>query len=221
MDDARRWSWAMTALGATRGTTAALADLRRRYDEPQRRYHTMAHVRSVLATTQWLHDCGEAVDDPGAVAAAAWFHDAVYQPGATDNEARSASLAREVLADLGVAEQRHRHVADLVLATADHTAEAGDGAVLNDADLGVLAAPGQVYAAYAEAVRAEHAFLPDSRFDTGRAEFITGMLARQQIFATVTAVQGWEVKARRNLSAELRRLRGAANGGYGDEGRDE
>jgi len=212
MDDAQRWSQAITELGATRNATAALADLRRRYAEPQRRYHTIAHVRSVLTSTQWLHDCGERVDDPGKLAAAAWFHDAVYQPGAADNEARSASLAAAVLAGLGVAEQHRRHVVDLVLATADHAAEANDAAVLVDADLGILAAPAPVYVAYAAAVRAEYAFLPAPRFDAGRAQFITGMLSRPRIFTTATAVQRWEAKARRNLSAELRRLRGATGG---------
>ncbi|MDQ3709265.1 MAG: hypothetical protein M3387_08210, partial [Actinomycetota bacterium] len=98
MNDAQRWSQAMTALGVTHDPTAALIDLRRRHDEPQRRYHTIDHVRSVLTSSRWLHESGEAVEDSGALMAAAWFHDAVYQPGATDNEARSASLADAVLA---------------------------------------------------------------------------------------------------------------------------
>lgn len=206
MDDAQRWSRAMTALGVTQDTTAALTDLRRRYDEPQRRYHTIAHVRSVLTTSQWLHGCGERVHDPGALMAAAWFHDAVYEPGAPDNEASSASLADKVLAGLGVVAKRRRGVVDLVLATADHTPETGDAAVLLDADLAVLAADERDYQAYAEAVREEFAFLPSPSFDAGRTEFISGMLSRRRIFATATARQRWETNARRNLSAELGRL---------------
>jgi len=206
MNDAQRWSQAMTALGVTHDPTAALIDLRRRYEEPQRRYHTIEHVRSVLTHSRWLHESGEAVDDLGALTAAAWFHDAVYEPGATANEARSASLADAVLARLGVTEGRRRRVVDLVLATVDHVAEAGDAAVLVDADLAILAASEQVYGTYAEAVRTEYAFLPAPRFEAGRAEFIAGMLARHRIFATATARGRWEAKARQNLAAELTRL---------------
>ncbi|MDQ3538714.1 MAG: hypothetical protein M3415_07970 [Actinomycetota bacterium] len=206
MNDAQRWSQTMTALGVTHDSTAALTDLRRRHDEPQRRYHTIDHVRWVLTSSRWLHESGEAVEDPGALMAAAWFHDAVYQPGATDNEARSASLADAVLARLGVAEDRRRRVVDLVLATVDHVAEAGDAAVLVDADLAILAAAEQAYSAYAAAVRAEYAFLPAPQFDAGRAEFIARMLARRRIFATATARGRWEARARHNLGAELARL---------------
>lgn len=69
----------------------SLADLLRRYREPQRHYHTLQHRDECFAALDLLH--AEA-PHPGEVGLALWFHDAVYDPQATDDEARSAGRAR-------------------------------------------------------------------------------------------------------------------------------
>ena len=61
------------------------------YAEPARFYHTLDHVAAVLGTNAELADLAR---DPAALQLAAWFHDAVYDPRASDNEERSAALAR-------------------------------------------------------------------------------------------------------------------------------
>ena len=70
-----------------------IASLTAAYAVPARAYHHFGHVREVLrhyhevsAGPGWRH-----LRETGA---AVLYHDAIYQPGRTDNEARSAELAR-------------------------------------------------------------------------------------------------------------------------------
>ena len=66
------------------------------YAEPHRAYHTAAHIAEVLRWYDWVAD-EAGWHEPAAVYLAAVFHDAVYDPLAKDNEARSAALARRRL----------------------------------------------------------------------------------------------------------------------------
>jgi predicted metal-dependent HD superfamily phosphohydrolase len=209
MDDGLRQRWHDLAglLGIGEGAaTRVLRDLWRRYGEPQRAYHTLAHVRHVLDVVAFLRR-REPVDDAVAVQLAAWFHDAVYEPGAGDNEKRSAELATRVLRGWAIAPDRVAHVADLVLATRGHAAVDQDGAVLVDADLAILAADPDTYTLYRRALRVEYRHVDDARWRRGRTAFLEGMLARPRIFATATMGHRGEGVARRNLAAELATLR--------------
>lgn len=180
------------------------ADLLRRYGQPQRHYHDLRHLGEVLAAVDQL---AAHAADGRAVRLAAWFHDAVYDPGAPDNERRSAALARGALPPaLG------DKVAELVLVTAEHAPPAGDAdaAVLCDADLAVLAASEQRYAEYAADVRREHAHVPDNVFTSARATVLERFLAREHLYTTGTARARWERQARSNLVREVSALGGGA-----------
>ncbi|GAA4639338.1 hypothetical protein GCM10023196_100550 [Actinoallomurus vinaceus] len=178
------------------------AELIRRYEEPHRRYHTAEHLAEVLDRIDEL--AGEA-DDADAVRLAAWFHDAVYQPLHADNEERSAVLAERMLADTDLPPETVAEVARLVRMTAAHDPEPGDrnGAVLNDADLAILAADPERYAAYAAAVREEYAAIPDEAFRQGRADVLRGLLDAPALFRTAPGRERWETAARHNLETEL------------------
>ncbi|MDP9434853.1 MAG: hypothetical protein M3P93_06525, partial [Actinomycetota bacterium] len=104
----RRWT---AALGTDPDVDAAGRGLLDRYAEPHRRYHDQTHLLEVLVR---LEQMSEPVP-PGAVLGA-FFHDAVYR-GAPDDEERSAVLAAEVLAGLGVAPEVVDEVARLVRVT--------------------------------------------------------------------------------------------------------
>ncbi|HSS67317.1 MAG TPA: metal-dependent phosphohydrolase [Nocardioidaceae bacterium] len=178
-----------------------------RYSEPHRRYHDIHHLAAVLVAVDELSD--EAVD-ADAVQLAAWFHDAVYDVRAGDNEERSAELAETELAAAAVAPARIAEVARLVRLTASHAADADDrdGAVLCDADLAILASPAAEYAAYAAAVRAEYAYVPEPDFRAGRAAILRQLLDLPRLFATERAHDRWEATARRNVEAEIADLTG-------------
>ncbi|GGK89302.1 hypothetical protein Ppa06_54010 [Planomonospora parontospora subsp. parontospora] len=191
-----RWR-ALTGPGADR----LGADLIARYGEPHRRYHTTAHLEAVLDHVDAL--AGHA-GDPDLVRLAAWFHDAVYDPQRGDNEERSARMAERALPELGLPSPAVAAVARLVRLTVTHAPESGDadGAVLCDADLAILAAPPEVYAAYAAAVREEYAFVPDEAFRTGRAAVLRSLLDLPAIFHSAGA-SVWEGAARENMRGEI------------------
>lgn len=202
-------AWLATgrALGARDDVAGAGARLVAAYAEPTRRYHTLDHLADVLTRVDALADVAVDLD---VVRLAAWFHDAVYDPAATDNEERSAALAGDVLRRLRVAPPVVAEVARLVRLTATHDPgpDDRDGAVLCDADLGVLARDSEGYAAYVAAVRAEYGHLSDGEWRAGRAAVLRRLLDRPHLFATAPGRDRWESVARANVSAELAALGG-------------
>src|SRR5579872_6892248 len=53
------------------------AELVARYSRPERHYHTLTHIAAMLELLP---------DTPPALALAVWFHDAIYDSRAADNE---------------------------------------------------------------------------------------------------------------------------------------
>lgn len=189
------------------GDDDALTGLVRRHRERHRRYHTLDHVLAVVRHVGELSAI-EPIGDHGAVVAAAWFHDAVYEPRSPANERASARLARRDLAKLGWSTERAEVVATMIEGTADHKDPADiDTAVLFDADLAILGAAPDAYSSYVANVRAEYAHVDDEAWSAGRADVLTSFTGRDRIFATSAGFDRWEWAARANLAAELDELR--------------
>ncbi|MEV7793066.1 hypothetical protein AB0O68_13885 [Streptomyces sp. NPDC087512] len=203
-----RFARALTgARGSADGPDPApyAAHLLARWQEPQRRYHTVAHLTAVLDRVDLL---AEHAADPDVVRLAAWFHDAVYLPERSENEERSARLAERALPEAGVPEAETAEVARLVRLTVSHdpAADDRDGQVLCDADLAVLASPPSAYAAYTAAVREEYHFVPSDAFREGRSAVLRQLLALPRLFHTPYGQREWEATARYNLAGELEML---------------
>ncbi|QGN59003.1 metal-dependent phosphohydrolase [Nostocoides sp. HKS02] len=183
------------------------ADLLRRLEEPHRRYHTTRHLVEVFWALEDLEQAGEITAAQGAITRlAGWFHDAVYDPRATggENELLSAELASRDLAGLGVRPGDVAAVRALVLATQSHAlTRGGPAAAFHDADLWILSAPPDRYAEYTAQVREEYAAVPDEAFRAGRAAILRPFLERTSIYATGTARERWEERARANVTDEL------------------
>ncbi|TDQ52382.1 HD domain-containing protein [Actinorugispora endophytica] len=191
--------------GSGAEATAVGAELLARWAEPHRRYHTLDHLRAVLAGVDEL--AGEA-RDASSVRYAAWFHDAVYRGEPGEDEESSARLAELLLPSCGLTEDRAAEVARLVRVTAGHDPASGDAdaEVLCDADLAVLAAAPDEYAAYTRAVREEYAHVGAADFARGRAAVLGGLLAAPRLYRTRYGHGQWEARARANLTAEVARL---------------
>lgn len=174
-----------------------------RHREPHRRYHTLTHVMWVLRHITALAAAGEATTDLAAVQLAALWHDVIYDAMASDNEARSAALARSAAAELGWSESRQQCVERLVMATAGHLSADDDEAMLVDADLAILGAPAQEYTAYVTGVRSEYAHVDDDAWRAGRSAVLGGFLAQPHLFTTATMRAQREARARANIAAEL------------------
>jgi len=181
------------------GGDAAFADLVTRYSEPHRSYHDLAHIERVLDTIDELGG-GQAVSFAG------WFHDVIYDPRGSDNEAASADYAAATLQRMGEPGELIEEVSRLIRLTATHQLDQADdrsGAVLLDADLAILGASPARYRRYCEAVRVEYGWLADDEWRTGRTAVLQGFLARPRLFSTDVMKDRLEDKARSNIAAEL------------------
>lgn len=198
------WQATLGRLGAGRHPLLAVTaeGLLARWHEPHRHYHDVTHLDTVLSTV-------DALGGSDVARLAAWYHDAVYQPAAADNEERSARLAVQQLTALAVPADVVDGVAAAVRSTDGHRPGGGDAAVLCDADLAVLASPRPAYRRYRAAVRREYGHLDDEQWRDGRAAVLRDLLDRPALFTTAGGA-GWEGVARDNVGAELADLDGPA-----------
>ena len=187
-------------------------DLLSRWTEPARRYHTTRHLVEMFWALEELEAVGEIDERQGAVARlAAWFHDAVYRPGASHgtNEADSAALARNHLLEVGLEEDDMDAIDRMIQVTVNHDAhhEEPVEAAFQDADLWILSAPAERFDGYCDQVREEYAVLTDAAYRGGRATILEALSHRDTIYRTSHALHHWEAPARINLGRELARLR--------------
>ena len=195
------WRRAWQALGLALPQDAVLHDLMHAYSEEQRYYHTLQHLRETLAL---LEPVLPMCRSPGAVELALWFHDAVYDPKAKDNEALSADWAVRVLREQGASEALCAQVERLILVTR-HSAEPGDpdARLLVDVDLSILAAEPARFAEYEKQVREEYAWVPKPLFVIKRREVLRSFAHRPFIYGTEHFRALLEARARKNLEKAL------------------
>lgn len=195
----------LEAVGA-RPRRALFDELVARYGEPHRAYHDVFHICEAYSA---LMECGGRVERWHEITIALWFHDAIYDTHRHDNEERSADWARDELLAAGAAADVAARVHALVLATKHRDEPDGnDARLLVDADLSILAAPPDRFAAYERQIRAEYHWVPEPQFREAREKFLRGMLARPSIFNAPAMRELHEAHARRNLEESLRRLGG-------------
>lgn len=177
-----------------------------RYAEPHRRYHTAAHIEDCLARLAEITGLDEA--ERRLLTWAIWWHDAIYDPTRSDNEAASAELTRRDLPALAATPAEIDEVARLILLTAGHAVDPGDrlGALMVSIDLSILGAAPAAYDAYAAAVRAEYAHVPDDAFRAGRRRVLQHFLAAPGLFAEPTFAARYDAAARSNLAREINAL---------------
>ena len=201
VDLAQSWSRAWRGIGASGTGAGTCSALRAAYAEPHRHYHTMQHLVECLATFDEVADLAES---PHAVELAIWFHDAIYAPGRSGNEERSAELAQRELESSGVDAQAARHVHDLVLATRhDALPVSRDEKVLVDIDLSILGADELRFSEYECQVREEYVFVPGWLFRRKRRAILQSFIERDFIYSTPYFIETLEARARANLRRAL------------------
>jgi predicted metal-dependent HD superfamily phosphohydrolase len=187
-----------------------LAGLRRRYAEPHRFYHGQAHIDALLGA---LADQGGHVRHRAAAELAVWYHDAIYDPAAIDNEARSAALLIAEMDQLACPSVVSV-AGSMVRATASHELPADlpdrlreDTATFLDLDMAVLGADAGDYDSYEAGIASEYIPVHGlTRFRSGRAAFLRRMLARKRLFHTERFHRRLDAPARANLQRALQAL---------------
>jgi len=174
------------------------------YATPPRAYHNIHHVGEVLRHYAAV-SAGPGWMLPVEAAFAVLYHDAIYMAGAKDNEARSAVLAREHLAqwwprvDAGL-------VATLIELTARHGTLSredvpdADARLFLDCDMAILAADEATFAAYDRGITTEYrGQVPAWLFKLNRRRFLKALLAKPRIFFSDWFHERLDAQARINL----------------------
>ena len=203
--DRSRWTGLWHRLGAQGDGLSILSALEVSYAEPARAYHTAEHIRDCLSQ---FDPSRHTALRPDEVEVAIWFHDAVYLPGASDNEDRSAGLARTTLADAGAPLDMAQRIAELVLAT-QHLAipRDPDAALLCDIDLSILGRSPEAFDEFERRIRREYSWVPEAMYRSARAEILEGFMRRRSIYQTDFFRESYEAPARANLARILKELR--------------
>lgn len=143
--------------------------------------------------------------DPSAVLWALYWHDAVYDPQAGDNEDKSADLLNEI-AKSELPEDSLQRADRIIRATKQHLIPNGlsqeeqtDLALFLDIDLSVLAAPRNIFDAYETQIRNEYEFVPEPIYVQARNAILKGFLNRERIYFTDHFRNQWDENARSNL----------------------
>ncbi|MES2660834.1 MAG: phosphohydrolase [Verrucomicrobiota bacterium] len=176
--------------------TGAWSALYTCYTEPHRHYHNLRHIEAMLSKMD------DVAPGDAAMELSIWYHDAIYDPKARDNEERSATFfgtefGHHLDKDLS------DRVVRMILATdyARPRSAAPDEDMIRDIDLSILASAPEDYRAYTLAVRMEYAHVPDADFRTGRRavmeRFLEGSIYHTAVFAAE------ESKAKENILVEL------------------
>jgi predicted metal-dependent HD superfamily phosphohydrolase len=171
------------------------------YSEPHRAYHNLAHIQHCLAEFEKARPLAAV---PDSIEMAIWFHDAVYNSRAKDNEERSAELALSVAREAMLPAAFGQRVADLILATR-HNAPPGDpdAALLVDVDLSILGQPVERFNEYERQIRKEYNWVEASAFAAGRGAVLKSFLERSSIFSTPFFRDKYERQARENLKRSI------------------
>ena len=149
--------------------------------------------------------------DPKAVTYAILFHDAIYDPRASDNERRSAQLLVET--DPPIAPESLARARRMIEATEGHFLPddlsddaRADCALFLDMDLAILGASQDRFDIYEDQIRREYAHVPADAFRAGRAKVLRHFAQRGRLYFSDWGQQRFEAKARANIARSLEAL---------------
>lgn len=198
------WLALWRRLGASGNPGETYRELDARYTEPHRAYHTLAHIEHCLREFERVRDLAR---DPDAVELAIWFHDAIYDPRAKDNEEQSAALAVKTMREASLSRSIEKSVANLIMLT-KHTAAPTetDGQLLVDIDLTILGQSASEFDEYERQICNEYEWVPEHQFIEGRSSVLNSFLSRPSIYASPFFQDLYETRARENLRRSLARL---------------
>jgi predicted metal-dependent HD superfamily phosphohydrolase len=196
------WNRCLLA-GAASDGVAVYQELEKRYSESHRYYHTPHHIRHCLREFDLA---AELMDDADAVEMGLWFHDAIYDPRASDNELKSAELFT-LRADDHMNADFRRRVYELILITIHpEQPRSLDQEFMVDIDLSSFGLPWPAFRRDSNAVRNEYVHVPDKQFYPAQIRFLRSLLARPSFFFTEFFRNRYEQTAKDNITRHIDEL---------------
>lgn len=200
-----RWTSLWGRLFPSKDPSPLFLELQTLYSAGNRYYHNCDHITDCLRE---LDSERSAPADRSALELAIWFHDAIYDSTASDNEERSAALAHRSITAAGGPESLAAVVRSLILATRTHDhLVAVDAPWMIDIDLCIFGKAEAEFDAYEAKIRAEYSWVEEREFRVRRAAILERFLSRPVLYATPPFRAKYEDSARTNLLRSITQLR--------------
>ncbi len=169
-----------------------------RYGESHRIYHNGDHIRHCLTEFDSINT-GLTQTSKDIIELSIWFHDAIYEISASDNEVESARWFSS-LAD-GRLNPDIIHAVNRCILYTTHQDTPADPCSLYmvDVDLSGLGQDWEGFTADGRKIREENSHLDDEVFVGGQIKFMNRLLNRGRIFYTEYFNTLLETRARRNI----------------------
>lgn len=184
-------------------------NLSRLYSDPQRFYHNLYHIQKCLRELDSARAGLAELTKPDVIEMAIWYHDAVYDTHAGDNEEKSAAMAFDYCLNLGLRPDFAQSAKELILATrhnAESPPKSNDSKIIADIDLAIFGASQREYDSYSANIRKEYSWVQDEQFRQGRKKLLQSFLAGESIYLTDFFKNKYEERARKNLKREIDKL---------------
>lgn len=182
---------------------AMWSEIQKNYSEPNRHYHNLAHLNSILAELKIHQDKFSNWD---TIIFTIVYHDFVYNTLKSNNEERSAEAAIKRLNHISFPEKLIVFCSNLILATNKHEPDDSETNLFTDADLSILGSDSGTYTLYSQQIRREYSIFPDLVYNPGRKKVLTHFLNMNTIYKTKEFSDKYELAARANLQTELNAL---------------
>lgn len=193
---------ALGKLGAV-DTAGLIAKLREEHTREETPYHSWRHILHGLSL---LFDYRTDIPEFDAALIAWLNHDRIYDARKSDNEERSAELARQMCLDFGREDLADLAV-ELVLDTrheANPRTETGKWIV--GIDLAILGECPERYDEYEANIRREYAHVPDAMYRLGRRQVLGRFAEMDRIYDVLELRERFEQRAKSNLKRALSAL---------------
>lgn len=190
------------------------ANLSTIYTEPHRHYHNLNHIHHCLRE---LDECEELLskhEHQQAIELFIWFHDIVYDPKSTLNEAKSAEVFEKWFGGYWQHPLYKGEIFSLahtgILSTISHWNRDNIDIIdyMLDIDLSILGASSNDYLDYRNNIRKEYSFVDFNQYAIKRIEVLNKILSKNKIYKTDIFNKKYEKKARYNLEKEILYLKG-------------
>lgn len=177
------------------------------YEAPERTYHNLFHIVSMLDEAQ---QCDFGLQHPPEFLLSIWLHDIVYDTHATNNEEKSAEVAKWIASRLGMPEHTLACIERDIMAT-KHVSEPEKDfytRLIADLDLSILGKTEREFDSYETSIRQEYVWVSETVYRVKRADILTTLLDRPYIYGHAFFRVRYEEQARKNLRRSIARLIG-------------
>jgi len=190
----------------TKPPAGLFTEIVKAYSEEHRAYHNAEHIAYCLDELDHVPDLAR---QPQEVEMALWFHDAIYDTHASDNEEKSATWARQALLASHCPTESVARICDLILTTKhDKSPIENDTQLIADIDLSSLGQPESEFLNNERKIRAEYQWVPEKSYREERVKILGAFLQRKHIYFTDYFEALYGIQARKNLADALERLKG-------------